>query len=62
MNKQTQTYLEDMQKMYEIIMRKCIKGEELTTLDKLFLDTYKRTINAEILFAGCTTAVNINKK
>jgi hypothetical protein len=51
-----------MQKMYEIIMRKCINNGELTTIDKLFLDTYKRTINTEILSAGCTTAININKK
>lgn len=62
MSKQTQSYLEDMQKMYEIIMRKCINNGELTNLDKLFLETYKRTIKAEILSAGCATAVDINKK
>lgn len=62
MNKQIQAYLEDMQKMYEIIMRKCINNGELTDLDKLFLETYRRTIRTEILSAGCTTAVDINKK
>lgn len=62
MSKQTQSYLEDMQKMYEVIMRKCINNGELTSLDKLFLETYKRTIKTEILSAGCTTAVGINKK
>lgn len=62
MSKQTQAYLEDMQKMYEVIMRKCINNGELTKLDKLFLETYKRTIKTEIFSAGCATAVNINKK
>jgi hypothetical protein len=62
MSKQTQSYLEDMQKMYEVIMRKCINNGELTNLDKLFLETYKRTIKTEILSAGCATAVDINKK
>ena len=62
MSKQTESYLEDMQKMYEVIMRKCINKGELTTLDKLFLETYNRTIKNEILSAGCATAVDINKK
>ena len=62
MNKQTLSYLEDMQKMYEIIMKKCINNGELTTIDKLFLETYKRTIKTEILSDGCTTSVDINKK
>jgi hypothetical protein len=62
MSKQTRAYLEDMQKMYEIIMRKCINNGELTNLDKLFLETYKRTIKTEILSVGCATAVDINKK
>lgn len=61
MSKQTMSYLEDMQKMYEVIMRKCINDAELTSLDKLFLETYKRTISNEILAVGCTTAVGINK-
>ena len=47
MNKQTLSYLEDMKKMYETIMRKCINNGELTTIDKLFLDTYKKTIKGE---------------
>jgi hypothetical protein len=62
MNKQTQSYLEDMQKMYEIIMRKCINNGELTDLDKLFLETYNRTIKTKILSTGCATVVDINKK
>lgn len=49
MSKQTQSYLEDMQKMYEVIMRKCINNGKLTNLDKLFLETYKRTIKTDLL-------------
>lgn len=59
MDKQTRSYIEDMQKMYEVIMRKCINNGELTYLDRLFLETYKRTIKTELLSAGCTTAVDI---
>jgi hypothetical protein len=62
MSRQAQAYLEDMHKMYEVIIRKCINNGELTNLDKLFLETYKRTIKMEILSAGCATAVDINKK
>ena len=62
MSKETQKYLKDMQKMYEVIMRKCINDGELTTIDELFLKTYKKTIKNEILTAGCATAFNINKK
>lgn len=44
MSKQTQSYLEDMQKMYEIIMKRCINEGEMTSTDKLFIEIYKRTI------------------
>ena len=40
MSKQTQSYLEDMKKMYEII----IKKKELSLIELSFLDMYKKTI------------------
>ena len=55
MSEQTQSYLEDMKKMYEVIMRKCINTGELTNLDKLFLKTYKRTIKPEIIISESLT-------
>lgn len=62
MSKQTLTYIEDMNKMYEVIMHKCIDNGELTDLDRLFLETYNRTIKTKILSTGCTTVAGINKK
>jgi hypothetical protein len=47
MSKQTQSYLEDMQKMYEVIMKKCVDNAELTSTDKLFLELYNKTIGKE---------------
>jgi hypothetical protein len=47
MGKQMQSYLEDMQKMYEVIMKKCVDNAELTSTDKLFLELYNKTIGKE---------------
>jgi hypothetical protein len=44
MSKQTQSYLEDMQKMYETI----IKKKELSLIELSFLDMYKKTIEGVV--------------
>lgn len=44
MSQQTQEYIKEMKAMYESIMKKCINNGELTSLDKLFLEIYKKTI------------------
>ena len=52
MSKETQSYLEDMQKMYEIIMKKCVDNAELTSTDKLFLELYNKTIGKEKIWTN----------
>jgi hypothetical protein len=44
MSFQTQQYIEEMQKMYETIMKK----EFLSLTELAFLEIYKRTINGSI--------------
>lgn len=44
MSKQTLEYLKEMEEMYLIIMKKCVNEDNLTDMDRLFLETYKRTI------------------
>ena len=44
MSGQVKSYLEDMNKMYKVIMQKCIDNAELNSTEILFLEIYKRTI------------------
>ena len=44
MSQQTLEYIKEMKSMYETIMRKCIDNGELTSIDILFIEIYKRTI------------------
>lgn len=52
MSAQTLAYIEEMKKMYFVIMEKYFNSGELSDLDVLFLEAYKRTIqnDAEISF------------
>lgn len=49
MIQQAKSYLEDMRKMYEVIMKKCVSEGFLTDLDVMFLEIYKKTIEKESL-------------
>ena len=52
MSAQTLAYIEEMKKMYFVIMEKYFNSGELSDLDVLFLEAYKRTIqnDTEISF------------
>ena len=47
MSVQIKSYLDDMNKMYNVIMQKCVDNAELSSTEILFLEIYKRTIKSE---------------
>ena len=48
MSIQVQAYIDDMNKTYFEIIKKCIDHYELSEADKIFLDIYERTLKGRI--------------
>jgi hypothetical protein len=48
MSIQVQAYIDDMNKTYFEIMKKCIDHYELSEADEIFLKIYERTIKGRI--------------
>ena len=48
MSQQVQAYLEEMNKVYLAIMKKCVDSYELSEADIIFLEVYNRTIKGKV--------------
>lgn len=48
MSIQVQAYIDDMDKTYFEIMKKCIDSYELSEADRIFLKIYERTIKGKV--------------